>query len=83
MDRIKINIDIRNKVQSGADEFARKYNQKSSRRTVEFEKDIDKLRIIMNDQRLVLLELEAYRQNQPAYSDRDLKKAFVDFTEYQ
>lgn len=83
MDRIKINIDIRNKVQSGADEFARKYNQKSTRRTAEFEKDIDKLRVIMNDQRLVLLELEAFRKEQPAYSDRDLKKAFIDFTEFQ
>lgn len=83
MDRIKINIDIRNKVQAGADEFARKYNQKSARRTPEFEKDIDKLRVVMNDQRLVLLELEAYQKNQPAYSDRDLKKAFIDFVEFQ
>jgi hypothetical protein len=81
MDRIKINIDIRNKVQSGADEFARKYNQKSARRSLEFEKDIDKLRAILNDQRLVLLELDAFRKNEPAYSDRELKKAFVDFME--
>ncbi|MDW8332442.1 MAG: hypothetical protein RMK43_12380 [Cyclobacteriaceae bacterium] len=83
MDRIKINIDIRNKVQAAADEFARKYNQKSARRTAEFEKDIEKLRVVMSDQRLVLLELEAYRKNQPEYSDRDLKKAFVDFVEFQ
>lgn len=83
MDRIKINIDIRNKVQAGADDFARKYSQKSARRTAEFEKDIDKLRVIMNDQRLVLLELEAYRKNQPSYSDKDLKKAFIDFAEFQ
>ncbi|GIV36555.1 MAG: hypothetical protein KatS3mg032_0934 [Cyclobacteriaceae bacterium] len=83
MERIKINIDIRNKVQAAADEFARKYTQKSARRTIEFEKDIEKLRVVMNDQRLVLLELEAYRKNQPAYTDRDLRKAFVDFVEFQ
>ncbi len=83
MERIKINIDIRNKVQAAADEFARKYTQKSARRMVEFEKDIEKLRVVMNDQRLVLLELEAYRKNQPAYTDRDLRKAFVDFVEFQ
>jgi precorrin-3B methylase len=83
MDRIKINIDIRNKVQAAADEFARKYNQKSARRTTEFEKDIEKLRVVMNDQRLVLLELDAYRKNKPTYTDRDLRKAFVDFVEFQ
>ncbi len=83
MERIKINIDIRNKVQAAADEFARKYNQKSARRAAEFEKDIEKLRVVMNDQRLVLLELEAYRKNQPTYTDRDLRKVFIDFTEFE
>jgi len=81
MDKIKINVDIRNKAQSAGDEFARKYTQKSARRSPEFEKDIDKLRTVLNDQRIVLLELDAYKTNQPAYTNKDLKKAFADFVE--
>lgn len=81
MDKIKINVDIRNKAQSAGDEFARKYVQKSARRSGEFEKDIDKLRTILNDQRIVLLELDAYKKKQPVYTNKDLKKAFADFSE--
>ncbi|MFN3839089.1 MAG: putative Ig domain-containing protein [Cyclobacteriaceae bacterium] len=81
MDKIKINVDIRNRAQSAGDEFARKYAQKSARRTLEFEKDIDKLRTVLNDQRIVLLELDAFKQKQPDYSNKDLKKTFADFGE--
>jgi hypothetical protein len=81
MDKIKINVDIRNKAQSAGDEFARKYVQKSARRSVDFEKDIDKLRTILNDQRIVLLELDAYKKQQREYTNKDLKKAFADFSE--
>lgn len=81
MDKIKINVDIRNRAQSAGDEFARKYVQKSARRSGEFEKDIDKLRTILNDQRIVLLELDAYKKKQPVYTNKDLKKAFADFSE--
>jgi hypothetical protein len=81
MDKIKIGIDIRNKLQSAGDEFARKYGLKSARRTADFEKDIDKLRGSTNDQRIVLLELDAYRKSQPKIDDKDIKKVFPDFAQ--
>lgn len=81
MEKIKITIDIRNKVQSSGDEFARKYSLKSARRSAEFDKDIDKLRSVLNDQRIVLLELDAYRKTPPKVSDKDIKKVFIDFAE--
>ena len=85
MDKIKIGIDIRNKVQSAGDEFARKYALKSSRRMPEFDKDIDKLRAVMSDQRLVLLELDAYMRNSNANKakDKDIKRTFLDFSEIE
>ena len=54
---------------------------KSSRRSAEFEKDIDKLRTVMNDQRLVLLELDAYTRNRAKIDNKEIKKIFIDFTE--
>jgi hypothetical protein len=81
MDKIKINVDIRNKVQSAGDEFARKYSSKAPRRSNEFEKDIEKLRMVLNDQRIVLLELEAYKKAAPQFTNRDIKRTFPDFTE--
>ncbi|MCK6618093.1 MAG: Ig domain-containing protein [Cyclobacteriaceae bacterium] len=81
MDKIKINVDIRNRAQSAGDEFARKYAQKSARRTIEFDKDIDKLRTVLNDQRIVLLELDAFKEKQPEYTNKDLKHTFADFLE--
>ena len=81
MDKIKINVDIRNRVQSASDDFARKNAGKTARRALEFEKDIDKLRMVLNDQRLVLLELDAYKKNVRALSDKDLKRMFPDFAE--
>jgi hypothetical protein len=81
MDRIKNGIDIRNKVQAAGDEFARKYALKSSRRTQEFDKDIEKLRAALNDQRIVLLELDSYAKNPSKIDDREIKKVFVDYGE--
>lgn len=81
MDKIKIGIDIRNKLQSVGDEFARKYALKSSRREADFEKDIEKLRLAISDQRIVLLELDAYRKTVPKVDDKDIKKTFPDFAE--
>lgn len=83
LEKLKINIDIRNKVQSAGDEFARKYSLKSARRNADFEKDIDKLRAVMNDQKLVLLELDAYIRNTNALkaNNKDIRRVFLDFTE--
>lgn len=81
LEKIKITIEIRNKVQAAGDEFARKYALKSSRRSTEFEKDIDKLRTAMNDQKLVLLEIDAFQKNQPRVDTQALRKVFIDFSE--
>jgi hypothetical protein len=81
MDKIKIGIDIRNKLQSAGDEFARKYSLKSARRTIEFEKDIDKLRGVISDQRIVLLEMDAYKKQVPKPDPKEVKKTFPDFSE--
>jgi len=79
LEKIKIGIDIRNRAQSAGDDFARKYALKSARRSAEFDKDIEKLRTILNDQRIVLLELDAYAKNAPKYDDKDIKKTFLDY----
>jgi len=79
MDKIKINIDLRNKIQSSGDDFARKYALKLNRRGPEFDKDIDKLRANLNDQRIVLLELDAYNKNMNRIDDKDIKKVFLDY----
>lgn len=81
MDRIKNGIDIRNRVQAAGDEFARKYALKSARRNSEFDKDIEKLRAALSDQRIVLLELDSYSKNPGKIDDRDIKKVFVDYAE--
>jgi hypothetical protein len=79
MDKIKINIDLRNKIQSNGDEFARKYALKMNRRGAEFDKDIEKLRANLNDQRIVLLELDAYNKNLGRIDDKDIKRVFLDY----
>jgi hypothetical protein len=81
MEKIKSNIEVRNKVQAAGDEFARKYALKSARRSSEFDKDIEKLRAVLNDQRLVLLELDSYSKNPSRVDDKDIRKVFVDFGE--
>lgn len=81
MERIKNGIEIRNRVQAAGDEFARKYVLKSTRRNSEFDKDIEKLRATLNDQRIVLLELDSFSRNPSRIEDRELKKVFVDYSE--
>jgi hypothetical protein len=81
MDKIRTGIELRNKIQSHGDEFARKYALKSARRSAEFEKDIEKFRAALNDQKLVLLELDAYQRNRSAVSGKEIKKVFIDFSE--
>jgi hypothetical protein len=76
-----MSIDIRNRTQATGDEFARKYALKSSRRNPEFDKDIEKMRAVLNDQRIVLLELDAYSKNAAKIDDRDIKKVFLDYSE--
>jgi hypothetical protein len=81
MERIKNSIEVRNKVQAAGDEFARKYALKSARRGAEFDKDIEKLRAGLNDQRLVLLELDSYSRNPTKIDDKEIKRLFVDYGE--
>jgi hypothetical protein len=82
LEKIKITIDLRNKIQGTGDDFARKYALKASRRGPEFDKDIEKFRTALADQRIVLLELDAYSRNL-RIDDRDIKKVFVDYVEEQ
>lgn len=79
LEKIKIDIDLRNKVQAMGDDFARKYALKSARRSAEFDKDIEKLRATLNDQRLVLLEMDAHTKNTSPPDDKDIKKFFLDY----
>lgn len=79
LDLLKSSIDIRNKVQAAGDEFARKYALKSARRNTEFDKDIEKLRSVLSDQRIILLELDSFSKNPSKVDDKDLKRTFVDF----
>jgi len=79
LEKIKIDIDLRNKIQATGDDFARKYALKSARRSAEFDKDIEKLRATLNDQRFVLLELDAHTKNTKAPDDKDIKKIFLDY----
>jgi hypothetical protein len=78
MQKIKTGIEIREKVQSGGDDFARKYALKSVRRNKDFDKDIEKLRASLNDPRIVLLELDAY-ERKVKVQEKDLRKIFLDF----
>lgn len=78
MDKIRTSIDIRNKVQAAGDDFARKYALKHPRRSAEFDKDIEKLRAVLSDPRIVLLELDAYERNVKV-DEKALKKIFLDY----
>lgn len=79
MDKLKINIDIRNQLQSEGDQFARKYALKSQRRDKNFYVDIDKLKLELNNQKMILLELDASWENPTKPTDKNLKKRFPDF----
>lgn len=81
MDRLKINVEIRNQLQLEGDNFARKYALKSTRLDEKtFNADRDKLLPIINNQRLVTLELDANKAT-PNYTLPQMKKTFPDFAE--
>lgn len=81
LEKMKINVEIRNQLQLEADNFARKYALKSLRRNKEFDVDRDKLLPIINNQKLVILELDASKPAYKNYDNKELKKTFPDFSE--
>ncbi|MFZ1807306.1 MAG: hypothetical protein WAU36_08805 [Cyclobacteriaceae bacterium] len=80
LEKMKVNVEIRNQLQVAGDNFARKYALKSSRRSQEFDIDRDKLLPIINNQKLVILEIDASQPSYKDYSNKDLKKTFPDFS---
>jgi hypothetical protein len=81
LDKLKVNVEIRNQLQLEGDNFARKYSLKSTRRETTFDVDRDKLLPIINNQKLETLELTASKPAYPKYSNEEIKKTFVDFGE--
>jgi hypothetical protein len=81
LDKMKLNVEIRNQLQVEGDNFARKYGLKSARRTKDFEADREKLLPIINNQKLVMLELDASRPSMPNYDTKDIKNTFPDFAD--
>lgn len=81
LEKMKVNVEIRNQLQSAGDNFARKYALKPSRRSQEFDIDRDKLLPIINNQKLVILELDASKPSYQNYTDKQLRKTFPDFSE--
>jgi hypothetical protein len=81
LEKLKINVEIRNQLQVEGDNFARKYALKSARRAKEFESDREKLLPIINNQKLVMLELDASRPSYPKIDNKEMKKTFPDFAE--
>jgi hypothetical protein len=81
LDKMKINVEILNQLQAEGDNFARKYALKSARRTKDFESDREKLLPIINNQKLVMLELDASRPSTPKYDNRDIRNTFPDFAD--
>jgi hypothetical protein len=80
MEQMKICVEIRNQLQVEGDNFARKYSLKSERRKKEFDTDREKFLPILNNQKLILLELDA-SQRTSKIDSKDLKKTFNDFSE--
>lgn len=80
-EKLKINVEIRNQLQLEGDNFARKYALKSRRREKDFDTDRDKLLPILNNQKLVMLELDASKRTDQNVDNKGLKKTFPDFSE--
>lgn len=80
LERMKVNVEVRNQLQVAGDNFARKYALKSSRRSQEFDVDRDKLLPIINNQKLVILEIDASKPGYRDFSDKEIKKTFPDFS---
>jgi len=81
LDKMKTNVEIRNQLQIEGDNFARKYALKSARRSREFNTDREKLLPIINNQKLVILELDASKPSMPKYTDKEIKSTFPDYGE--
>jgi hypothetical protein len=81
LEKQKINVEIKNQLQLEADNFARKYALKSTRRNKEFDVDRDKLLPIINNQKLVILELDASKPTVRNYDSKELRKTFPDFSD--
>jgi hypothetical protein len=81
LEKMKVNVEIRNQLQLEADNFARKYSLKSERRKKEFDPDRDKLLPIINNQKLVVLELDASKPTASNYDNKELRKTFPDFSD--
>jgi len=81
LEKMKINVEIRNQLQLEGDNFARKYALKSNRRNKEFDADRDKLLPIINNQKLVILELDASKPTARDYENKELKKTFPDYSD--
>lgn len=80
LDKMKVNVEIRNQLQVEGDNFARRYALKSARRQKEFDADREKLLPIINNQKLVLLELDAAQRNRNP-ENKEIKKTFPDFAD--
>jgi hypothetical protein len=80
LDKMKVNVEIRNQLQVEGDNFARKYALKSARRLKEFDADREKLLPIINNQKLVLLELDATQRNRNP-ENKQIKQTFPDFAD--
>lgn len=80
-EKLKINVEVRNQLQLEGDNFARKYALKSRRREKDFDADRDKLLPILNNQKLVTLELDASKRADLNVDNKALKKTFPDFSE--
>ncbi len=81
LEKMKVNLEIRNQLQLAADNFARKYALKSARRGQDLDIDRDKLLPLINNQKLVILEMDASKPSYRNYSNKELKKTFPDFSE--
>jgi len=80
MDQMRICVEVRNQLQVEGDNFARKYALKSERRKKEFDTDREKLLPILNNQKLLILELDA-SQRAGKIDPKEIKKTFPDFSE--
>ena len=79
LEKLKVNIDVRNLLQAEGDNFARKYALKTKRRSKNLDSDIDKLKAELNNKKLILLELSADWENPRKPTDRNIRKTFPDF----
>jgi len=65
------------------DNFARKNAFKSARRSKEFDIDRDKMQPVLNNPKLLLLELDASKPALRNFTSKELRKTFPDFAENQ